>query len=134
GRGRDPRPSRPARSDQLERRARRHDPRRLRHRHRAQRRARIGRAGDREDRDLLLLRRRRDPRPCRGALIATFSVTAVTGTRLLPQAARGFARNDLWMATGAESRSTVGRALRNHNVWLALAYASLMLLLTRTYA
>jgi hypothetical protein len=30
--------------------------------------------------------------------------------------------------------STVGSALRNHNVWLALVYVSLILLLTRTYA
>jgi hypothetical protein len=30
--------------------------------------------------------------------------------------------------------STVGSALRNQNVWLALAYVSLILLLSRTYA
>jgi hypothetical protein len=30
--------------------------------------------------------------------------------------------------------STVGRALRNHKVWLALVYVSLILLLSRTYA
>ena len=29
---------------------------------------------------------------------------------------------------------TVGNALRNQNVWLALVYVSLILLLTRTYA
>jgi len=28
----------------------------------------------------------------------------------------------------------VGSALRNQNLWLALAYLSLLLLLTRTYA
>jgi len=28
----------------------------------------------------------------------------------------------------------VGTVLRNHNIWLALAYVSLILLLARTYA
>jgi hypothetical protein len=31
-------------------------------------------------------------------------------------------------------RRSMERALRNHNVWLALAYVGLILLLSRTYA
>ena len=77
-----------------------HDPRRLRHRHRAQRRARLRRRGHREDRDLLLLRRGRDPRPGRGAVgpssarAATFFVIGVTRKRFRAQAATRIARND----------------------------------------
>ena len=62
---------------------------------------------------------------------ATFLVTAVTRCDLCAQAARG--SRETFPESG-ESRSTVSRALRNHNLWLALAYVSLILLLTRTYA
>jgi hypothetical protein len=33
-----------------------------------------------------------------------------------------------------DTRTAVGSALRNHNLWLGLLYVSLILLLTRTYA
>jgi hypothetical protein len=59
-------------------------------------------------------------------------VIGVTGSSLRAQAERESGETRSW--TRRNRGITVGSALRNHNVWLALGYVSLILLLTRTYA
>jgi len=56
---------------------------------------------------------------------------AVTRPRFRAQSARGSRETS---TEPGEWKSTVGRALRNHQIWLTLVYVSLILLLTRTYA
>ena len=90
GRERDPGAPRPARPHRFDQGAERHDPRRLRHRHRAQRGARLRRRRDGEGRDRVLLQRLGDPRTRRGAGL-TASNSASSGNSR-PMSRRGPSR------------------------------------------